>query len=62
MGVTVNQHTQHQSPETEAAKYNPAIINCIIHSCGFSYHDMTKCLLLRGLFFLDTESNLQKFL
>ncbi len=33
--VTASQHAQHQDPETEAAKWNSAIINLIIYTCAF---------------------------
>ncbi len=42
--VTVGQHARYQDPETEAAKWNPAIINFIIYLCFF-YRDMSKCVL-----------------
>lgn len=32
--VTARQHAQYQGLETEAAKRNPAIINCIIYTCA----------------------------
>ncbi len=31
--VTVSQHAQYQDPDTEAAKWNSAIINLIIYTC-----------------------------
>ncbi len=34
-GVTVSQHAQYQDPETEAAKWNSAIIDFIIYTCAF---------------------------
>ncbi len=33
--VTVSQHEQYQDPETEAAKWNSAIIHFIIYTCAF---------------------------
>ncbi len=33
--VTVSQHAQYQDPETEAAKWNSAIINYIMCACAF---------------------------
>ena len=33
--VTVSQHTQYQDPETEAAKWNSAIVSFIIYTCAF---------------------------
>ncbi len=33
--VTVSKHVQYQNPETEAAKWNAAIIHFIIYTCAF---------------------------
>ena len=43
--VTVSQHAQYQDPETTAAKWNAASINCIIYTCGFPTVTCQKCLL-----------------
>ena len=34
---TVSQHAPYQDPETKAAKWNPAIVNSIIHICAFPF-------------------------
>ncbi len=34
-GVSISQHAQHKDPDTEAAKWNSAIINFIIYICAF---------------------------
>lgn len=33
--MTVSQHAQHQDPETEAAKWNSAIVHFITYTCDF---------------------------
>ncbi len=44
---TVSQHEQHQDPETEAAKWNSAIILILFHL--FFDCVMSKCLQRKGL-------------
>lgn len=35
MSVTLSQNEQYQDPETDTAKWNSAIIHCIIYTCAF---------------------------
>ncbi len=36
-GGTVTQHEQYHDPESEAAKWNPAITKSIINTCDFPH-------------------------
>lgn len=52
--MTVNQHAQHLNHETEAAKLNSAIINCIIYACVFpTVQVFLKHKLSKRGFFID---------
>ncbi len=40
--MTESQHEQYQDPETEAAKWNSAVIDFIIYSCAFTAMSSVK--------------------
>ncbi len=49
--VTVSQHAQHQDPETEAAKWNSAVIHFIIYTCDFPTVSCQNVFLDKGFTF-----------
>lgn len=41
--MTVSQHGQYQDPETETAKWNPAIIHFVIYTSVLFCFGMSEC-------------------
>ena len=46
--VTVSQRAQYQDPETEATKWNSAVINFIIYTCAFPAVTCQNVFLEKG--------------